>query len=156
MNVDCECMTGTNGPSPNGNELSLNPANLINHGRMNWGQFKDPLCYLWLPGTVVAFLSLTRGSGFKHNNTFNFLRKIKNIYGKLKRVSDSWCNFRVRMLRYCFLASLQFISHQEDKKLKYSIWIRPKIETLTKKINLLRQSYFWCLPSLSVNATRDF
>ena len=27
---------------------------------MNWAQFKDPLCFLYLCGTVVSFLSLTQ------------------------------------------------------------------------------------------------
>ena len=52
--------------SLNGVELSLNSVNsgksenLRNHWSMNWVQCKDLLCYLWLCGLVVSFLSLTQ------------------------------------------------------------------------------------------------
>ena len=45
---------------------SVNSKNLINHCSMNEGQFKDPLCYLCLPGTEVSSLSLTQ----EHSNCF--------------------------------------------------------------------------------------
>ena len=47
----------------NGAELSLNSANsgnLLNHWSMNWAQFKDPVSYMCLAGTVVAYWSLTQ------------------------------------------------------------------------------------------------
>ena len=47
----------------NGAELSLNSVNsekLINHGSMNWAQFKDPISHMGLAGTVVASWSLTQ------------------------------------------------------------------------------------------------
>ena len=52
--------------SLNGAELSLNSVksgnleNLRNHWSMNWVQYNDLLCYLWLCGLVVSFLSLTQ------------------------------------------------------------------------------------------------
>ena len=49
--------------SLNGAELSVNSGNsenLRNHWSMNWVQHKDLLCYLWLCGLVVSFLSLTQ------------------------------------------------------------------------------------------------
>ena len=52
--------------SLNGAELSLNSVksenseNLRNHWTMNLVQYKDLLCYLWLCGLVVSFLSLTQ------------------------------------------------------------------------------------------------
>ena len=36
---------------------SLNSGNLINHWNMNCSQFKDPLCYLYLHGTVISSMS---------------------------------------------------------------------------------------------------
>ena len=51
-----------NGGSLNGAELllnSVNPGNSENLS-MNWVQFKDPLCYLCVCGTVVSSLSLTQ------------------------------------------------------------------------------------------------
>ena len=64
----CETGTGTrthcflldfvlNGVEPSMN--SANSGNLINHWNMNWIQFKDPVCYMYLAGTVVASRSLT-------------------------------------------------------------------------------------------------
>ena len=38
--------------------------------RMNWVQFKDPLCYLCLAGAVVASWSLTQEIA-DSNNLFN-------------------------------------------------------------------------------------
>ena len=35
---------------------SANSGNLINHWGINWAQFKDPVCYLFLTGTVLASL----------------------------------------------------------------------------------------------------
>ena len=52
---------------------------------MNWAQFKDPLCYLCLAGTVVAFWSLTQdvaGSSPFHDVYFfvtEFSEFIENI-----------------------------------------------------------------------------
>ena len=42
--------------------ISMNSGNLINHWSMNWAQFKDPLCYLCLTGTVVASWSLKQAA----------------------------------------------------------------------------------------------
>ena len=39
---------------------SVNSENLVNHWSMNLDQFKDPLCYLCLGGTVPSSLSLTQ------------------------------------------------------------------------------------------------
>ena len=36
------------------------------------GQFKDPICYLCLPGTVVASLSLTQNNSANTAIFFNF------------------------------------------------------------------------------------
>ena len=38
----------------------MNLVNLINHRRMNWSQFKDPVSHMCLADTVVASLSLTQ------------------------------------------------------------------------------------------------
>ena len=49
--------------SLNGAELSLNSVNsesLRNHWGMNWVQYKDLLCCLWLCGWVVESLSVTQ------------------------------------------------------------------------------------------------
>ena len=40
---------------------------------MNWDQFKDPLCYLCLPGTVLAPLSHIRG--IVGSNPINLYKK---------------------------------------------------------------------------------
>ena len=38
----------------------MNSGNLIHHRGMNWGKFKDPVCYLFLAGAVVASGSLVQ------------------------------------------------------------------------------------------------
>ena len=38
---------------------SAKTVNLINHWVLNWSQFKDPVCYLFLSGAVVASWYLT-------------------------------------------------------------------------------------------------
>ena len=47
--------------------MKSNSGNLINHRSMNWGQFKDPLCYLCLSSRRYGIISVfyTRGCGFK-------------------------------------------------------------------------------------------
>ena len=48
-------------PNWNGNSVnSANSENLKNFWSMNWGQFKDPLCYLCFPDPVVASWFLTQ------------------------------------------------------------------------------------------------
>ena len=47
--------------SLNGAEHSVKSGNLRNYWSINWIQFKDPLCYLCLCGTVVSTLTLTQG-----------------------------------------------------------------------------------------------
>ena len=42
------------------NCTNANSGNLINHCSINLTQFKDPLCYLCLAGTVVAPWALTQ------------------------------------------------------------------------------------------------
>ena len=63
-NTSCQwktsSLTETMEFSLNGTELSLNSENLRNHWGMNWVQYKDLLCCLWLCGWVVASLSLTQ------------------------------------------------------------------------------------------------
>ena len=39
---------------------SANSQNLINHLRLNWTPFNNPLCYLCLAGTLVASWSFTQ------------------------------------------------------------------------------------------------
>ena len=73
---------------PNGAELSLNSVisgNLINHLSMNWAQFKDPLCYLCLSGTVVVSWSLTQevaGSTPFNDKYFLLLNSVKTFRKK--------------------------------------------------------------------------
>ena len=48
----------------------MNPTNSwipINHSIMNWGQFKDPVCYLCLVNCVVTSLSLTQDVAGSNN-----------------------------------------------------------------------------------------
>ena len=48
-------------PKWNGNSVnSANSENIRNHWSMNWGQLKDPLCYLCLAGVVIASWFLTK------------------------------------------------------------------------------------------------
>ena len=48
-------------PKWNRNSVNLgNSGNLINHGSMNWSQFKDPVSHTCLVGAVVASWSLTQ------------------------------------------------------------------------------------------------
>ena len=50
---------------------SVNLGNLKNHLRMNWGQFKDPLCYPCLTGSMITSWSLAHEvAGL--NNPFNY------------------------------------------------------------------------------------
>ena len=51
------------------------------HRSMNWGQFKDRLCYLCLRGPVVSSLSLTQeilGSSH-HFNKFSSLNSLNLV-----------------------------------------------------------------------------
>ena len=64
----------------------MNSGNLTNHWSRNWGQFKDPLCYLCLRSAVVSPLSLTQevvGSSHHFNKILNSLNSVKVIQGKL-------------------------------------------------------------------------
>ena len=51
-------VTGHTRVFPEWNGYSMNLGNLINHSSMNWGQSKDPLCYLCLAGSMVTSWSL--------------------------------------------------------------------------------------------------
>ena len=86
----CEIGTGTRTHFVlSGVELSLNSENLINHWNMNWVQFKDPVCHMYLAGTVVACWSLTQEeTGLNpFDNKYIFITEfsefIENIQGKL-------------------------------------------------------------------------
>ena len=50
---------------------------------MNWGQFKDPLCYLYLHGTVVSSLSLM------HEVVGSRLTFYKNFVNEFTEFSES-------------------------------------------------------------------
>ena len=66
--------------SLNGVELSLNSKNLRNHWGMNWVQYKDLLCCLWLCGWVVESLSLTQK--ILGSNPAIFLLDLKNFFAE--------------------------------------------------------------------------
>ena len=43
---------------------------------MNWGQFKDPVSYVYLAGAVVASWSLTRGDWVAGSSPFTVMKNI--------------------------------------------------------------------------------
>ena len=74
-------------PKWNGN--SVNAGHLINPQRMNWGQFKDPFCYLYHSGAVITFCFLYKrfvgsNSPFDSNSFVTVFAEFReNISGKL-------------------------------------------------------------------------
>ena len=64
-------VTGHTRVFPEWNGYSMNLGNLINHSSMNWGQSKDPLCYLCLAGSMVTSWSLSQEVA-NSNSSFNY------------------------------------------------------------------------------------
>ena len=93
---------------------SVNSRKLINHWSVIWAQFKDPHCYLCLPGSVVACWFITQAVGvrihfFCKNNFYRFCRFFRIHLGKtwLGRsdrgvLAFKICLCRTRIASWCF------------------------------------------------------
>ena len=83
---------------------------------MNWGQFKDPVCYLCVAGTVVASWPLMQevvglNNLFKYNIFVTEISEFtENIKGKLNILNV--CTVLVFLLRMADCSNLYFALKQ--------------------------------------------
>ena len=129
---------------------STNSGNVINHSSINWAQFKDPLCYLHLAGTVVESWSLTQEVAGSNN----FFKKYTIFLSQL-----SWYSSIGRVCVYGMIGP-SYQPHQYPlvgmwkRSAHLSCWLPKKSAGVALEVNLRGHVTHVPLPSVNNTAQR--